>query len=224
MSDNSKVVVVGIDVAKAALDIATIGAKYKTRRVNNDTKGHESIAKSLKRLSPSLVTMESSGGYENTVACALQAKGFMVAVVNARQVRDFAKSMGYLAKTDKIDARVIAEFGAVLLARDDLARVLKAPANPEKEVLSAMVTRRRQLVSMMISERQRLAQATSTVIPSIDAMIAAIRLQVTDIDRQMREHIGEYFHELQTLLLSVAGIGPVASSLVSHHLPMIQER
>ena len=157
MSDYPPVVVVGIDVAKAALDIAVVGKKYKARRTGNDAKAHGSLCRSLKRLGPALFAMESSGGYENPVACALQAEGFVVAVVNARQVRDFAKGMGYLAKNDKIDAKVIAEYGAVLLSRNDLARVLKAPADPEKEALSAMVTRRRQLVAMMISERQRLA-------------------------------------------------------------------
>lgn len=219
MSENTTAVVVGIDVAKAALDIAVVGLKFKPRRINNDAKGHESLCKSLKRLNPSLVTMESSGGYENTVACALQAGGFVVAVVNARQVRDFAKGMGYLAKNDKIDARVIAEFGAVLLARDDIERVLKAPTNPEKEALSAMVTRRRQLVAMMISERQRLAQAVPTVKPSIEAMIVAIRRQIDDVDGQMREHIKEHFSELQVLLCSAAGIGPVSSACLIAELP-----
>ncbi len=163
--------------------------------------------------------MESSGGYENAVASALQAKGFVVAVVNARQVRDFAKGMGYLAKSDSIDAQVIAEFGAVLWSRDDIARVLKAPPDPEKEALSAMVNRRRQLVAMMISERQRLAQAVPTVKPSIDAMIGAIRQQIDDVDRQMREHIELHHSELQSLLCSASGIGPVASACLIAELP-----
>jgi len=163
--------------------------------------------------------MESSGGYENTIACVLQVTGYSVAVVNARQVRDFAKGMGHLAKTDQIDALVIAEYGSVLIGRKDLARVLKAPADPEKEVLSALVTRRRQLVTMMISERQRLAQSVCSVKPSIEAMIEAIRLQVKDIDRQIAEHIRAHFCELQTLLCSTVGIGPVACASLIAELP-----
>jgi len=216
---NTSSVVVGIDVAKAALDIAVIGSPFKPKQFTNDDQGHKAICNAIKRLSPSLVTMESSGGYENTIACVLQANGFSVAVVNARQVRDFAKGMGHLAKTDRIDAQVIAEFGSVLIGRKDLARVLKAPANPEKEALSALVTRRRQLVTMMISERQRLAQAAYSVKPSIEAMIEAIRLQIKVVDRQMSDHISIHFSELQTLLCSTVGIGPVACASLIAELP-----
>jgi len=216
---NSSPIVVGIDVSKAALDVAIVGSKFNARRFKNDDQGHEAICKAIKELEPSLVTMESSGGYENTVACVLQATGFLVAVVNARQVRDFAKGMGHLAKTDQIDALVIAEYGSVLLGRKDLARVLKAPADPEKEVLSALVTRRRQLVTMMISERQRFAQSVNSVKPSIEAMIEAIRLQVKDIDRQIDEHIRAHFCELQALLCSTVGIGPVACASLIAELP-----
>lgn len=219
MSDISHSVVVGIDVSKAFLDIAVVGAKYKAKQIANDSTAHESLCRSLRRLSPSLILMESSGGYENAVACALQAKGFVVAVVNARQVRDFAKGMGYLAKTDKIDAKVIAEFGSVLVARDDVARVLKAPADPEKEALCAMVTRRRQLMAMMISERQRLAQSTPVVRSSINAMIEALRQSIREIDGQMCDHIKSHFQELQKLLCSTVGIGPVASASLIAELP-----
>lgn len=219
MSDMTKSVVVGIDVSKACLDIAVDGAKFKAKQISNDPTAHQSLCRSLKRLSPTLVLMESSGGYENAVACVLQAKGFVVAVVNARQVRDFAKGMGYLAKTDKIDAKVIAEFGSVLVARNDVTRVLKSPTDPAKEALCAMVTGRRQLMSMMISERQRLAQAKPVVKSSIDVIIDALRQSIREIDHQMRDHIKCHFHELQKLLCSTVGIGPVASASLIAELP-----
>jgi len=219
MSRNVSAVIVGIDVAKAYLDIMVIGKRFKPIQINNDPESHLNLCNSLSRFQPSLVVMEASGGYENAVACALQSKGFKVAIVNPRQVRDFAKGMGYMAKSDKLDARVIAEYGEALVARNDVSRVLKAPLNPEKEALSAMLTRRRQLVAMLLSERQRLAQAKTTVQSSIASMIDAIREQIKIIDIQMRNHIRSHHSDLQKLLCSAAGIGPIASACMIAELP-----
>lgn len=219
MSEGSTVVVVGIDVAKAHLDVAAIGRRFKARRTANDPEGHAALAKTLARLCPALVVMEASGGYENAAACALQAAGLAVAVVNPRQARDFARGMGHLAKSDTLDARVLAEFGAALLARGDTARVLKAPPEAEKQALAAMVTRRRQLVAMLLAERQRLPMAPTAVRPSIEAMIGAIRAQLDDVDRQMSEHVQAHHAELERLLRSVAGIGPVAGATLIAELP-----
>jgi transposase len=112
-----------------------------------------------------------------------------VAVVNPRQARDFAKSMGRLAKTDLIDARVLAEFAAVLVRRDDLASLIRPLHDAQQQALAAMVTRRRQLVTMLLSERQRLQLAIALVRPSIEAMIEAIRKQLDDVEAQMVNHV-----------------------------------
>ena len=157
MSDSASVVTIGIDVAKAHLDVDARGVEFAALRINNDSEGHAVLVAALTRLCPRLVLMEASGGYERAVACELQAAGIPVAVVNARRARDFARAMGYLAKTDRIDAAMLAEYAAVLVANGELERYLVAPSDPQKEVLSAMVTRRRQLVTMLTSERQRLA-------------------------------------------------------------------
>lgn len=98
---------VGIDVSKATLDIAASSA-IESFSVTNDTDGFDSIIAELRKYSVSLVLMEATGGLEAAVACALQAEGFELAVVNPRQARDFARAMGYLAKTDRIDAKVLA--------------------------------------------------------------------------------------------------------------------
>ena len=219
MSESSTAVVIGIDVAKAHLNVAAIGRRFKARRTANDPEAHAALARTLVRLAPELVVMEASGGYENAVACALQAAGLVVAVVNPRQARDFARGMGYLAKSDTLDARVLAEFGAALLARGDTARVLNAAPEPEKQVLAAMVTRRRQLVAMLLAERQRLPMAPAAVRPSVEAMIGAIRAQLDDVDRQMSEHVQAHHAELEALLRSVAGIGPVAGATLIAELP-----
>jgi transposase len=157
MSESS--VVAGIDIAKLHVDLAVSTAPPLGERFANDSDGHAAVIARLEPLAVQLVVMEATGGYEAPLACALQAAGFAVAVVNPRQARDFAKAMGRLAKTDRIDAEGLAALGRMLLTRADLARYLKPLAAPEQQDLAAWVVRRRQLVTMLIMERQRLAAA-----------------------------------------------------------------
>src|SRR5690606_3441576 len=120
----------------------------------NDPQGHSALAAALQPLDVALVVMEATGGYEAALACALQAAGLAVAVVNPRQAREFAKSMGHLAKTDRIDARTLAELAAVLVRREDLARFIRPVPESQQQALAALVTRRRQLLDMLTAERQ----------------------------------------------------------------------
>jgi transposase len=212
-------VVVGIDVAKAHVDVSVLGAKFDAQRFDNEAEAHSALAAALKPLGVALVVMEATGGYEAALACALQAAGLPVAVVNPRQARDFAKSMGRLAKTDRIDARMLAELAAVLVRRDDLASLIRPLADAQQQALAAMVTRRRQLVTMMLSERQRLQLAIAVVRPSIEAMIEAIRKQLDDVEAQMVSHVQAHYAELDKLLRSAGGIGPVASATLIAELP-----
>lgn len=212
-------VVVGIDVAKAHVDVAVLGAKLEARRLDNQAEGHSTLVAALKPLGVALVVMEATGGYETELACALQAAGLPVAVVNPRQARDFAKSMGRLAKTDAVDARMLAEFAAVLLRRDDLARFIRPLDDPQQQWLAALVTRRRQLLAMMLSERQRLQITPKGLHPSIEAIVAAIKAQLDEIEDQMVGHVREHFAELDRLLQSARGIGPVASATLIAELP-----
>lgn len=212
-------VVVGIDVAKEHVDVSVLGAKFDAQRFDNEAEAHSALAAALKPLGVALVVMEATGGYEAALACALQAAGLPVAVVNPRQARDFAKSMGRLAKTDRIDARMLAEFAAVLVRRDDLASLIRPLADAQQQALAAMVTRRRQLVTMMLSERQRLQLAIAVVRPSIEAMIEAIRKQLDDVETQMVSHVQAHYAELDKLLRSASGIGPVASATLIAELP-----
>lgn len=212
-------VVVGIDVAKVHVDVWVLGAKLDVQRFDNDADAHSALAAALKPLGVALVVMEATGGYEATLACALQAAGLPVAVVNPRQARYFAKSMGRLAKTDRIDARMLAEFAQVLVRRDDLASLLRPLTDQQQQTLAAMVTRRRQLVAMMLSERQRLQLAIAVVRPSIEALIEAIRKQLDDVEAQMTGHVQAHYTELDKLLRSARGIGPVASATLIAELP-----
>lgn len=212
-------VTVGIDVAKAHVDVCVLGAKSDAQRLNNDAEGHSALAAALQPLGVGLVVMEATGGYEAALACALQAAGLPVAVVNPRQARDFAKSMGRLAKTDAVDARMLAELGSVLVRREDLARFLRPLADERQQWLAALVTRRRQLLTMMHSERQRLQITPKKLHASIEAIVAAIKAQLDEIEAQMVTHVREHFGELDSLLQSTAGIGPVASATLIAELP-----
>ncbi|WP_225782582.1 IS110 family transposase [Xenophilus sp. Marseille-Q4582] len=212
-------VTVGIDVAKAHVDVCVLGAKSEAQRLNNDAEGHSALAAMLLPVGVGLVVMEATGGYEAALACALQAAGLPVAVVNARQAREFAKSMGRLAKTDAVDARMLAELAAVLVRREDLERFLRPLADERQQWLAALVTRRRQLLTMMHSERQRLQIPPKKLHVSIDAIVAAIKAQLDEIEAQMLTHVREHFAELDSLLQSTAGIGPVASATLIAELP-----
>ena len=143
-------VVVGIDVAKAHVDVAVLGAKLEAQRFDNEAEGHSALAVALQPLGVALVVMEATGGYEAALACALQAAGLPVAVVNPKQARDFAKAMGRLAKTDRIDARMLAELATVLVRRDDLARFIRPLTDAQQQALAALVTRRRQLLTLSL--------------------------------------------------------------------------
>lgn len=205
-------VTVGIDVAKAHVDVCVLGACSGVQRFANDADGHSALVAALLPLRPALVAMEATGGYEAALACSLQASGLPVAVLNPRQARDFARSMGRLAKTDAVDARMLAELAAVLLRRDDLARFVRPLADQCQQWLAALVTRRRQLLAMLGSERQRLQITPKKLHPSIEAIVAAIKAQLDDLDAQMVDHVREHFGQLDELLQSASGIGPVASA------------
>ena len=212
-------VVAGIDVAKAHVDVDVVGVAFAPQRFDNEAEAHSAIAAALQALGVALVVMEATGGYEAALACALQGAGLAVAVVNPKQPRKFAEAMGYLAKTDRIDAHVLAEFGLTLARRSDLDRFLRPPDVASQQWLAALVTRRRQLIAMLLSERQRLQITPRKLHPSIEAIVQAIKAQLDDIEAQMVRHVQEHFGTLDELLQSVSGIGPVASATLIAELP-----
>jgi len=140
-------------------------------------------------------------------------------VVNPRQARDFAKSMGCLAKTDRMDARMLAQYAAVLARRDDLNSFIRPLADAQQQAMAAMVTRRRQLLGMLLAERQRMSLAMPVVRPRIQAMIEAIRQQLEDVEAQMVKHVKSHYGELDKLLRSTSGIGSIASATLIAELP-----
>lgn len=204
-----------IDVAKETLDVA-IGSDGEVVQVENSEGGIARLIERLRESAPTLVVLEATGGYESLVAGALAGNGIAVAVVNPRQVRDFAKAMGVLAKTDRIDARVLARFAEAV--RPD-PRPL--PTEEAKE-LEEFLSRRRQIVDMLTMEKNRLSiVATERARKSLKKHIAwleeALRRANDDIDTAVRN--SPAWREQEDLLRSVPGIGPVSARTMLAELP-----
>lgn len=214
----SDTIVIGVDIAKLHIDVAASDGSF-AERFSNDETGHRKLLSRLSKMRIHHVLMEATGGYEDVLVCTLQAAGHPVVVVNPKRARDFAKAMGLLAKTDAIDARALAQYGLVLSQREDFDGLVKVPENAERKRLSAIVARRRQLIAMRDAERKRLELSDAIVRPGIETTIDFIRSQLEDIDRQLRDEVSEHHRQLDTLLQSVAGIGPVASATIIAELP-----
>jgi len=199
-------VYVGIDISKDSLDVAVHDSDQRWRFANDDT-GITDLCQLLVKLKPILVAFEATGGYEFPLYFALDAAGLPATPVNPRQIRDFARSMGKLAKTDAIDARVIAQFAS---ANPELKPKRIADTQEVKEI----VTRRTQLRDMVTAETNRLRGARPTRKVRIVAHIAWIKQEIADIDRELRDSIGKdpVWREKDHLLRSTPGVGPILSA------------
>jgi transposase len=204
-----------MDVSKERLDVEVLpGGEAKT--FASEEGGVEALVSWLKSVKPGLVVLEATGGYHTRVASALGVAGLPVAIVNPRQIRDFAKSLGMLAKTDKLDAHVIARF----------AHDVHPPARPlsseAEEVLKALAARRSQLVSMRVAEKNRLQQARAKrVKKSIEAVLKLLDRQIEDIEKELDDTIrsSPMWREKDDLLRSMPGIGPATSFKLISSLP-----
>lgn len=206
---------VGIDVAKDQLDVHVLpkAAHFTT---NNDVNGIAVLIARLREENPSVIIMEASGGYETTLAAELGAAGLPVAIVNPRQVRDFARGIGKLAKTDAIDAFVLARFGETNRPEP------KPLPTDEQQQIKELVTRRRQLVALRASEKTRRHSARSTrVQQSIRTVMATIERELGDIDRDIDDLIrnSPVWREKEQLLRTFKGVGPVTARIVVAKLP-----
>ena len=212
-------VFVGIDVSKEWFDVA-VRPGQECWRGSQDEAGVATLTDRLQQLRPRLVIMEASGGYERLIAAALGASGLPIAVVNPRQVRDFARSLGKLAKTDRIDAEVIAHFGQ---AADVEARPLPSAAALE---LGALVTRRRQVVRMRVSEQVRRQQALPVVQVRIDRVLTLLEQELKEIDDDLSGRLREspVWREQEELLRSVPGVGPTLTFTLVAELPELGTR
>jgi transposase len=208
-------VVVGIEVAKAALDVA-VRPQGAAQRLANAAAGIAELVAWLQALQPQLIVIEATGGDEAPLVAELGVASLPVAVVTPRQVRDFARATGRLAKTDRLDAQVLAHFGPAV-------RPTPRPLpDAEAQALAALVERRRQVVAMRTAEETRLGAArVAAVRARIQAHLAWLAADLDDIDGDLRQRVraSPLWREQDDLLQSVPGIGPILSLTLLAELP-----
>jgi len=207
-------VFVGIDVAKAHLDVGQVPAG-ETWRSDHDEAGIATVVERLVAVGPTLVVLEATGGLELALVAALVAAEVPVQVVNPRQVRDVAKATGQLAKTDRLDALVLARFGAAIRPEP---RPIPDAALQE---VRALVARRRQLQAMVVAEKNRRAIAPRRLHAQIDDHLAWLRRAVANLDRELAQTVRDTpaWQTAVTRWTSVPGIGPVVSTTLLADLP-----
>ena len=205
---------VGIDVSKAQLDVA-VRPTGKRWVLPYDETGIEGLIPQIVDLEPALVLLEATGGLELPLVAALAAAALPVVVVNPRQVRDFAKATGTLAKTDTLDAGVLAHFA------DAVRPEVRPLKDAETQVLNSLTARRHQVMTMLVSEKNRLGTAIGAVSPRIEAHIAWLEQELSDLDKGLRQTLRQspVWREKDDLLRTVPGVGPQLSLTLLAHLP-----
>lgn len=206
---------VGIDVSKDRLDVASTSPSVAAFHVPRDHDGLADLVERLKALDAERIAIEATGGFETVVVAALAAAALPVVVVNPAQVRAFARALGKRAKTDPIDAAVIARFAEA--TRPDVRPL----ADAETEALADLVTRRRQIVAMIGAENQRLKRATARTAKSIRRLLKALEKELSDIDQDIDDsiHRSPNWLEKVELLKSVPGIGDQIARTLIAELP-----
>jgi len=205
-------VFVGIDVSKRSLDVAL---PEGVERVSNEPASITDLAERLSQTAPALVVLEATGGYETGLVLALQRRNVPVAVVNPRQARDFARAQGRLAKTDAIDARVLARFGEAMRPAP------LPPIDASRAALAGLVARRRHLVEALIAERNHLEHATAAVTAWIDQHIAMLRDQLAQVDAAIAATVeaDRALAHRQAIVTSIDGVGPATAAVLLAELP-----
>ena len=209
--------IVGVDIAKRHLDVAL--STGEAWRLTNDEEGLESLVARLEAAEPALVVMEATGGLEAPVAGALASGGLLVAVVNPRQVRDFARATGQLAKTDTLDAAMLVRFGQAVKPEP------RPLPDEQSQTLHALVARRKQVVVMLTSERHRLLSARPQVKEDIEAHVAWLQDRLDRLDDDLKRFVREspLWRAKEDLLRGVPGVGPTTTFSLLAELPELGE-
>ena len=210
----NRCVFIGIDVSKGHLDVA-VRPSGEVWQVDNTVEGIQQLAEKAGQFSPVLVVLEATGGYEAACATALAVAGMAVAVINPRQARDFAKSLGRLAKTDRIDAGVLAWFG-------EAVRPQPRKLSDEQTIqLQALMVRRRQVLEMIVAEKNRISLSHASVRPRLIEHVDWLENELAQVDRDLRDQLQEspIWREKDDLLRSVPGVGIVTATTLLAELP-----
>jgi transposase len=205
---------VGIDVSSKLLDVDTLPASHRFSKPNTED-GIAALVSRLQALNPKIVLLEATGGYEIPVAYALYEAGLPVVIMNPKNLRHFAKAVGRLAKTDKLDAQVLALYAQTLQPQ---VRPLK---DREQLELTNLMTRRRQLQGMIVMERNRRRTCTPKVRGNINRSLAHLEKLLQDLDREIHDAIrrSPLWHENSEILQSFDGIGPKVSASLIANMP-----
>ena len=211
-------VFVGIDVSKDGLDFA-VSNENRIDQVGNDRKGIARLVAQMRQNPPSLIVVEATGGYEQVVISSLFHAGLPVARVSPQRVHQYARARGILAKTDKIDAGNLAEYGEHIRPRLYVAK------NKDVEHLSVLLTRRKQLIEMVMAEKNRLRTACEHLRTSFQKIIACLEEKLESLDKEVRSYLDEHekMQEREQLLRSARSIGPVTAATLLAELPELGE-
>jgi transposase len=209
---------IGIDMAKVRFEWGVHGAR-SSQGASNDPAGFDVLLADLRERRVGLIVIEATGGLEHALASVLLQLGLPVAVVNPRAAREFARSMGHLAKTDSIDALALAHYAHTLAHKADQAGVRLSPMPEHLEALQVMVLRRKQLMDMRTAELNRRGGAMRVLRKSIDAVLATLNEQLDALDKDIGTHLGEYFKDLDQRFEGIKGIGPNTCASVIAFMP-----
>jgi transposase len=205
---------VGIDVSKAWLDVA-VHKETTFFRVKKNDRGIAKLLEQLAEMQPTLIVLEATGGFEKMVVFELAHAGMPVVVTNPRRVRAFARSTGQLAKTDKLDAGVLAHFGFAIRPEP------RALPGEDEEQLTGLLTRRRQIVDMLTVEKNRLQTVRDEMRSDIEEHIQWLQIKLSKLDEEINQFVADkpVWKEKASILQSVPGVGPVTSSTLLAMLP-----
>jgi len=213
--ENMPKVYVGIDISKDHLDVCLMPGDQRLT-LNNDAKGLDQLTERLSKEASPLIVMEATGGYDVPIAGALLSKGLPAAIVNPKRVRDFARAMGRLAKTDSIDAYVLARFA------QEMKPQIRSFPSEKARFIKELVSRRQQLIDVRTAEKNRLYKAVSPQVKkSIQLIIDTVNQQIREIEKQLDDEIkgNPVLHEKDQLIQSVPGVGPNTSRMLLAALP-----
>jgi transposase len=211
---NDKEHFVGIDVSKDKLDVAVLGKK-PIEQFANMKRGIANVVRYVKQFKPKLIVVEATGGYEEALVLALFEAGVPVALVSPQRVRQYARAKGLLAKTDQIDAQILADFGKNIQPR------LFVGKSEERRKLSALVGRRTQLNGMLQAEKNRLRITSVEVKSSVKRIIAFLKAELKELNVQIQAFLKEHeeFGEQEKLLRTARSVGPVTAATLLADLP-----
>lgn len=213
-SSLSTEIFVGIDVSKKEL-VVSVRPTNEHFTVINDEEGQRACVEKLQKISPTLVVLEATGGYEKAIMSALINAGLAAVAINPKQARDFAKATGKLAKTDSIDADGLAHFAQAIRPE------VRALVNEEVAMLHELVARRKQLVDMLTAERTRLHRASKAISVHIESTIEALKAHLEKLNQEIDDHIDKHHHlsDKEKLICSVPGVGHVTAATLISSLP-----